>query len=143
MITRNFLKIGKTSLQNPKTFKFHPMSLNLTGSYLNRNFSLFSLNYRQNYQFTNLSQNRSFSTAENPIADPYKTLGIPRTASKEDIKKAFGKMAKTYHPDKDIGNEEKFRKILQAYHVLNDATRKAHYDAKLNTSEGNASSYTK
>lgn len=41
-------------------------------------------------------------------------------------------MAKAYHPDKDMANEEKFRTILQAYHILSNATRKAAYDAKLN-----------
>lgn len=41
-------------------------------------------------------------------------------------------MAKTYHPDKDLSNEEKFREILQAYHILSDETRKSEYDRKLN-----------
>ena len=41
-------------------------------------------------------------------------------------------MAKTYHPDKDMSNEEKFREVLQAYHILSDDARKSEYDRKLN-----------
>ena len=54
---------------------------------------------------------RTFSNAES-IGDPYKALGISKNATKDEIKKAFRTMAKTYHPDKDIQNEEIFRRIL-------------------------------
>lgn len=62
-----------------------------------------------NHQFQRIY--RTFSS-EDPIADPYETLGVPRNASIDEIKKGFRKMAKAYHPDKDMANEEKFRTIL-------------------------------
>ena len=55
--------------------------------------------------------------------DYYKILGVPRSASPEDIKKAFRKLARQYHPDvaKDKkGAEERFKEINEAYEVLGD-----------------------
>jgi curved DNA-binding protein len=63
--------------------------------------------------------------------DYYKTLGVPRTASQEDIKKAFRQLARQYHPDvaKDKKNaEEKFKEINEAYEVLGDPQNRAKYD---------------
>jgi curved DNA-binding protein len=64
--------------------------------------------------------------------DYYKTLGVPRTASQEEIKKAFRKLARQYHPDtaKDKkGAEEKFKEINEAYEVLGDPQNRKKYDA--------------
>ena len=63
--------------------------------------------------------------------DYYKTLGVERTASQEDIKKAFRKLARQYHPDvaKDKKNaEEKFKEINEAYEVLGDPANRSKYD---------------
>jgi curved DNA-binding protein len=63
--------------------------------------------------------------------DYYKTLGVPRTASQDDIKKAFRKLAREYHPDvaKDKkGAEEKFKEINEAYEVLGDPQNRSKYD---------------
>ncbi len=63
--------------------------------------------------------------------DYYKTLGIPRNASQEDIKKAFRKLARQFHPDvaKDKKNaEEKFKEINEAYEVLGDPQNRTKYD---------------
>ncbi len=63
--------------------------------------------------------------------DYYKILGVPRDASQEDIKKAFRKMARQYHPDvaKDKrGGEEKFKEINEAYEVLGDPQNRSKYD---------------
>src|ERR1700676_61457 len=63
--------------------------------------------------------------------DYYKVLGVPRTASQEDIKKAFRKLARQYHPDvaKDKkGGEAKFKEINEAYEVLGDPANRAKYD---------------
>lgn len=57
----------------------------------------------------------------------YETLGIDKSASKADIKKAFREAAKKHHPDKG-GNPEKFKEINEAYEVLSDDTKKAQYD---------------
>lgn len=60
--------------------------------------------------------------------DYYQILGISRTASEEEIKKAYRKLAHEYHPDKPGGNEGKFKEINEAYHVLSDKGRRAQYD---------------
>ena len=63
--------------------------------------------------------------------DYYEVLGVDKSASAEDIKKAYRKMAIKYHPDKNPGDkeaEEKFKEAAEAYSVLSDADKKARYD---------------
>ena len=62
--------------------------------------------------------------------DYYKILGVARDASGEDIKKAYRKLARKYHPDvsKESGAEEKFKEIGEAYETLKDAEKRAAYD---------------
>lgn len=63
------------------------------------------------------------------MKDYYKILGIEKNASKEDIKKAFRKLATKFHPDKKTGDEAKFKEISEAYTVLSDDKKRAEYDA--------------
>ena len=63
--------------------------------------------------------------------DFYETLGIDRSASEDDIKKAYRKLAMKYHPDRNPDNkdaEEKFKEIQKAYDILSDPQKKAAYD---------------
>lgn len=63
--------------------------------------------------------------------DYYKILGVDKSASQDDIKKAFRKLAVKYHPDKNAGNkeaEEKFKEINEANEVLSDAGKRKKYD---------------
>jgi curved DNA-binding protein len=63
--------------------------------------------------------------------DYYKTLGINKNATTEEIKKAFRQMAKKYHPDKNPGNkasEEKFKEVTEANEVLSDPEKRKKYD---------------
>jgi len=65
--------------------------------------------------------------------DFYDTLGVPRNASDEDIKKAYRKLAMKYHPDRNQGEaakaaEEKFKEAKEAYEVLSDGSKRAAYD---------------
>ncbi|MBI4160497.1 MAG: DnaJ domain-containing protein, partial [Candidatus Yanofskybacteria bacterium] len=60
--------------------------------------------------------------------DFYTTLGVPKSASQEDIKKAYRKLAHQYHPDKQGGDEKKFKEINEAYQVLSDPNKRSQYD---------------
>ena len=62
--------------------------------------------------------------------DHYKTLGVDKKASQEDIKKAYRKLARKYHPDtnSDAGAEERFKAISEAYDVLGDPDKRKKYD---------------
>ena len=63
--------------------------------------------------------------------DLYHVLGVPRTASADEIKKAYRKLALKYHPDQNPGNkvaEDKFKEINAAYSVLGDEQKRAQYD---------------
>ena len=63
--------------------------------------------------------------------DYYDVLGVTKSASKDEIKKAYRKLALKYHPDKTKGDktsEEKFKEASEAYHVLSDEKRKTNYD---------------
>ena len=62
--------------------------------------------------------------------DYYKILGVSRDAKPEDIRKAYRKLAKQYHPDvnKESGAEEKYKEINEAYEVLKDPEKRQKYD---------------
>ncbi|SDG99549.1 curved DNA-binding protein [Sinosporangium album] len=63
--------------------------------------------------------------------DFYQVLGVSRTASQEEIQRAYRKLARTYHPDvnKDPGAEERFKEASEAYEVLSDPETRRRYDA--------------
>lgn len=61
--------------------------------------------------------------------DYYQILGVEKGASKEDVKKAFRKLAHKYHPDKSGGDSEKFKEASEAYAVLSDDKKRAEYDS--------------
>jgi molecular chaperone DnaJ len=63
------------------------------------------------------------------MKDYYQILGIDKKASKDEVKKAFRKLAHQYHPDKKGGSEEKFKEINEAYSVLSDDKKRAEYDS--------------
>src|SRR6266550_7004224 len=63
--------------------------------------------------------------------DYYEILGVAKSASADEIKKAYRKVAMQYHPDRNPGDktaEEKFKEAAEAYEVLSDADKRAQYD---------------
>src|SRR3569623_1874629 len=74
------------------------------------------------------------------MADPYQTLGVARTASEADIKKAYRKLAKELHPDKNKDNpkaSEKFSQVTNAYDLLTDKDKRARFDRGEIDGDGN------
>jgi molecular chaperone DnaJ len=68
------------------------------------------------------------------MADHYQTLGVAKGASQAEVKKAFRKLARQYHPDKNPGDkasEEKFKEVNQAYETLSDPAKRKQYDELL------------
>ncbi len=62
------------------------------------------------------------------MKDYYQILGVEKGASKDDIKKAFRKLAHQFHPDKKGGDEAKFKEVNEAYQTLSDDKKRAQYD---------------
>ena len=74
--------------------------------------------------------------------DFYEILGVSQNATKEELKKAYRKMAIKYHPDKnpdDDSAEDKFKEAAEAYEVLNDQNKRARYDQYGHAGMGGAS----
>lgn len=61
--------------------------------------------------------------------DYYEILGVDKKASKDEIKKAFHKLAHKFHPDKSSGDSDKFKEVSEAYSILSDEKKRAEYDS--------------
>ena len=64
--------------------------------------------------------------------DYYNILGVDKTASQDQIKKAYRKLSLQFHPDKKTGNAEKFKQINEAYQILGDGDKKKYMINKKN-----------
>lgn len=69
------------------------------------------------------------------MADYYSTLGLAKGASAEDIKRAYRRLAHQHHPDKNKGDEQKFKEVSEAYQVLSDPQKRQQYDQFGTTSD--------
>src|SRR3954466_5286035 len=78
------------------------------------------------------------------MKDPYQVLGVSKTASEAEIKKAFRTLAKKHHPDKHAGDataQKKFQEISAAYDILGDKDKRAQFDAGAIGPDGNAKGF--
>ncbi len=75
------------------------------------------------------------------MPDYYSILGIDKGASADEIKRAFRKLAHKYHPDKDGGDESRFKEVNEAYQVLSDEKKRQQYDRFGQTFEGAGQQY--
>lgn len=78
------------------------------------------------------------------MADPYTTLGVPRSASEKDIKSAYRKLAKELHPDKNKDNPkatERFSEVTHAYDLLSDKDKRAKFDRGEIDADGNPAGF--
>ena len=93
------------------------------------NFENFFTGNAHSYFSYGIPKTKSRAIPQNNI-DPYKILGLDRSASASDIKKAHHKLALQYHPDKnpDASAQAKFRSIQQAYEILSDQAKRTEYD---------------
>jgi len=73
------------------------------------------------------------------LVNYYQILGLPNGSGIQEVKNAFRKLAKLYHPDKNPNGKEQFTKILKAYEVLSDQRSKAQYDYNLSVSSNYSS----
>src|SRR5690606_7130145 len=72
--------------------------------------------------------------------DYYEVLGVGKNASADEIKKAFRKKAIEFHPDKEGGDETKFKEVNEAYEILKDDKKRQRYDQFGHAGVGGASS---
>src|SRR5687768_5832678 len=114
--------------RNPTFVRRRPLSVSLAGRRLSSH-----LPPRKSGLFGRVGEGTG-------MADLYSTLGVARDAGEADIKKAYRKLAKELHPDRNKGNtdaSERFSKVTQAYDILTDKDKRARYDRGEIDEDGN------
>lgn len=119
-----------------------------THLWAHRKFISLSFSCPSSCEFNKKNSVKRFGRLIVAAADYYSTLGIPKSASNKEIKAAYRRLARQYHPDvnKEPGATDKFKEISAAYEVLSDDKKRALYDqygeAGVRSSGGQTSTYT-
>ncbi|KAL9651446.1 hypothetical protein ABK040_001393 [Willaertia magna] len=133
--TTPFLNYNNAIAINKKYYSTAIFTKNSIKKKTSSNHSLFSLHQQQQQ----VSNKQTFHTTLHSLKekDPYKILGVPKTATKEEIKKKFKELAKKYHPDinKAADAKEKFAELNGAYQILVDDNKRRMYDMTGSTEE--------
>ncbi|CAF4302708.1 unnamed protein product, partial [Adineta steineri] len=131
LVTKYFTKCF---LSNLVSKRYLPLE-NSLGSNLNRSQFLNSSNtipLQLSAIISNLHPRSFHTSSQRNKKDYYEVLGISKTATAKDIKKAYYALAKQYHPDttdkKDAATTKRFQEVSEAYEVLSDETKRKNYD---------------
>jgi len=137
--TRTCLRrLFTTFAQREPNYKLHSRAtdytfarwISVSSKYLDNTSNFQGFNKKNNARLQT-TQRKSFQTsAINYKKDYYQLLGVQKTASASDIKKAYYQLAKKFHPDtnKDKNSAEKFQEVQQAYEILSDDKKRSAYD---------------
>ncbi|XP_068636796.1 uncharacterized protein [Aristolochia californica] len=142
------------SVSVPQASEFQSPKLSSTGTaFYNGGSRVFVASYASNWKTKKKKKSLAegydyFRNVVTAAADYYATLGVPKSASSKEIKAAYRRLARQYHPDvnKEPGATEKFKEISSAYEVLSDDKKRSLYDqygeAGIKGSAGSSASYT-
>ena len=131
MLARN---CSKVAILSRNVFKQTAANSTLIFTSSNLGLHLFSFSRLRHPRFLEHSfiPSRSISTSQTNFAkDYYKVLGVDKSATAKDIKKAYYELAKKYHPDtnkNDSNCAKKFQEVSEAYEILSDDSKRKQYD---------------
>jgi len=131
-----------TALGNPDSLSSAASAAHWCAAFALHPSAFFDSSFKSGGKKTFSSSSSSSSSSRDGAGDHYATLGLTRSATPKEIKAAFYRLSKQFHPDVNPGDrkaEDKFKAVSAAYNVLGDAVRKRDYDRETASSAGKTS----